>query len=260
MATARSVFRRSREITTAIASTASAASASGIEARRSSFTPVWAWLSCLDSSSVILPAPGGRVIAPLVRALSLLENCDRMEVRSIDTVPLLVLSHPGVVEDLHQLVVGSEIGATPQLHRPRSSESGGDGALQIRLESSADRWPKAASAAAAASGSAPPERRLRCTAGRPDTPPQRCAQRAAPMPSCSCPTRWSSPARPGRPRSQRPPGRASATRAQPTPRCRACGACCSPWRQRLNSYSVAAFCVCSTSLIDPPFAWRSASS
>ena len=94
IAIARRVLRRSREIATAIANTASASSARGIDASRRNFTPDWAALSWSLCSSTILPVPGGSVTLPPVRWLSVLEMFPTIGLRSTATVPLAVDSGP----------------------------------------------------------------------------------------------------------------------------------------------------------------------
>ncbi len=260
MAIARSVFRRSREITAAIASTASAASASGIDSQPQQLHPGLGLAQLLGLKQRDLARARRQrdrtVGARTERARELRQDGGQVDRHR----PVGGVEYPGVVEDLHQLVVGPEIGAPPQLHRPRAGKAGRHGALQIRLGGSGDRCPKAASAEAEASGSAPPGRRRRHTAGRPDTPTPRCAPPAAASALVlvsdqvveSSATRSTQVAKTARHSISDP----SATSA-PMPSLRRL---LFPVETAFGLVLGAAFCDCSTSLIDPPFAWRSASS
>ena len=93
-AIARSVRRRSREMATAIPSTASAGNSQRDREQPQELDAGLRRPSCCDFSSVILPVPGGSDTAPFVRWVSVFERSPTSGLRSIATVPLAVLSGP----------------------------------------------------------------------------------------------------------------------------------------------------------------------
>ena len=221
---------------------------------------VWAWLSCWDLSSVILPAPGGSEIAPLVRALSVLENCDRIEVSVDRHRPVLAVVHRSPA--LSRIFINwSWARGWPPRHNstsPRPSQPGRHGALQVRLGGSGDRRRKWLQPRRKRLVQTPPGRPRRYTAGRPGTRPPPCAPRAAAsalvLVSDQVVEVQRHPVDPGRKDRQ---AQHEATRAQPAPRCRACGACCSPWTRPGLALLKSPLATVRLRSSTPPFAWRS---